>query len=296
MKIRGLVLWVLALLLLGACSGEHMTKVNPSSDRLLCWVLTTGVQAARCRTIEATWGKHCDVLIFVTSDSLEGVGLNNRSIVEVVPVVPDEGRFNLYPKTFSAWKVVYEKYRDAADYFLKADDDTFVIVPNMKAYLRDLTGKTSPLAPAWYTGAVLQHEPDQPRFGIGGAGYAVNHAGLMKLGKGIEEGVCVSKEGPEDRLFGRCMNKIGLYVISTTDEESRERQLQLPLEKRFDKAAMYQRYSKWWFKKTENQGMGENCCSRKLGTVHKIPEHLMRMYYFMFYKAERFVNKDKKQP
>jgi glycoprotein-N-acetylgalactosamine 3-beta-galactosyltransferase len=267
--------WIAALLSL-----IFFSECVAAKSRVLCWILTTAENAGRCRVIERTWGKHCDKLIFVSSNELPGV----NSTVELVPVVPHEGRMNLFPKTLAAWRLVYEKYRDEAEYFYKADDDTFVIVPNLIQYLDFLEEKNGG---AWYTGAVLQHEPDSPQFALGGAGYALNKASLMKLGQAMVTNSCLPSEGPEDRLFGACMNNMGLYITSSIDEEGRERMHQLWLEKRFNREEMRLKRMDWWRLKTQNALYGEDCCSRNLVSVHKLNESLLRMYYFAFYQVKR---------
>ena len=51
----------------------------------------------------------------------------------------EEGRDGLWGKTKRAFKHVYENYFDEYDWFMKADDDTFVIVENLKSLLSNFS-------------------------------------------------------------------------------------------------------------------------------------------------------------
>ena len=48
-----------------------------------------------------------------------------------------EGRQKLWGKTKQGFKYVYENHWDDADWFMKADDDTFVVVGNLRNLLKD---------------------------------------------------------------------------------------------------------------------------------------------------------------
>ena len=52
----------------------------------------------------------------------------------VLPGV-QEGHDNLWPKTLKAFQYIWEHHRDDADWFIKADDDTWVFVDNLRSYL-----------------------------------------------------------------------------------------------------------------------------------------------------------------
>ena len=93
--------------------------------------------------VKRTWGKRCNELIFMSSEegslSVNILSANVRIRVlspggyshtdKTLPAVAlpvGEGRENLWGKTREAYRHVWENYRDKADWFMKADDDTYV--------------------------------------------------------------------------------------------------------------------------------------------------------------------------
>ena len=77
--------------------------------------------------MKRTWGSHCDKLIFMSEKEDKHLG----AIKLEVP----EGRQGLWGKTKRGFKYVYEHHYDEYEWFMKADDDTFVIVENLKDLL-----------------------------------------------------------------------------------------------------------------------------------------------------------------
>ena len=96
--------------------------------RILCWVLTDPKQLdKRAVHVRDTWARHCDLALFMSSETnttFPTIGLNVKA-----------GRNHLAPKSKQAWIYVYEHYLNDFEYFVKADDDTFIIVENLRRYM-----------------------------------------------------------------------------------------------------------------------------------------------------------------
>lgn len=77
----------------------------------------------------------------------------------------NEGRDWLWAKTKAGLTYIWEAYRDEYDWFLKADDDTYMIMENLRYFLKDYdTSK------AYYFGCRLQYQNMKASVNFGGAG------------------------------------------------------------------------------------------------------------------------------
>jgi len=96
-----------------AADDDTIAESLRRSVRVLCWVMTTpDNHMSRAVHVQATWGRRCNVLLFVTEK--DDVGALSIMKVDVAT-----GREHLTAKTMSAFDHVYEHHRHEADWFMK---------------------------------------------------------------------------------------------------------------------------------------------------------------------------------
>ena len=137
------------------------------SNKLLCIVLTCSkLIESRGRAVRDTWSKRCDKTIFV-SDAF------NPSFDVLVPEGSVAGYDNLWATTRAAFQYVHLKFLDDFDWFLKSDDDTYVIVENLKHYLSNFESDE-----ALFFG---KHFTTQGHYMAGGPGYVLSREAVKRL-------------------------------------------------------------------------------------------------------------------
>ena len=144
-----------------------------------------------------------------------------------------EGRQNLWGKTKGGFQYCYQHHREDFDWFLKADDDTFMVIENLKEMLRPFD-TNEPI----HFG---HHFKYLGGYFAGGAGYVLSRESLRRF---VEEGitnssVCEASDGGDEdvnmgELFvwsdllslwivGACMRKLNVTHGDSRDESKRKR-------------------------------------------------------------------------
>lgn len=97
----------------------------------------------KAQFVKLSWGRRCDKLLFMSmvNEDLNKIIRNNKckcadSHLDTIALPVQEGRKYLWSKTKEAYKYIYENHMRDADWFLKADDDTYVVVENVKLMLQ----------------------------------------------------------------------------------------------------------------------------------------------------------------
>ncbi|OWF54304.1 Glycoprotein-N-acetylgalactosamine 3-beta-galactosyltransferase 1 [Mizuhopecten yessoensis] len=165
--------------------------------------------------VQNTWGKRCDKILFMGS---------NGTQVKAKHLPVKEGREYLWQKTKEAFLHIYSSHLNNYDWFLKADDDTYVIVENLRHFLRDKDQNK-----AIYFGRRFKPFVKQG-FMSGGAGYVLSRQAVRSL---VQYGNSTtsylnSKCEPttfigEDVQLGHCLEMVGVKAGDTRDSEGKER-------------------------------------------------------------------------
>ncbi|XP_060521451.1 glycoprotein-N-acetylgalactosamine 3-beta-galactosyltransferase 1-like isoform X2 [Cylas formicarius] len=181
--------------------------------RVLCWVLTTPKNhESKAKHVKATWGKRCNKLIFMSTQE-------DKDLPAVaLPVIED--RNNLWGKTKEAMRYVHQHYYDKADWFFKADDDTYAVMENMRhmLYFQNSTE-------AIYFGCKFKPLVRQG-YMSGGAGYVLSKEALRRFVKEALPDRTKCKQdntGAEDAEMGKCLEAVGVRAGDSRDPDGRHR-------------------------------------------------------------------------
>lgn len=191
-------------------TGENKSSAANSSHsiRILCWIMT-GPKYLESRTkhIRETWAKRCNKVLYMSSIKTDfpSVELN-----------VSEGRENLYWKTIRAFQYIHQHHLDEADWFLKADDDTFVVIENLR-YILSKYDTEKPL----YLGRRFTPFISQG-YMSGGAGYVLSKEALRRYIRGFSSGECTHFSTIEDMALGKCMETMKVQPADSRDTIGRQ--------------------------------------------------------------------------
>lgn len=174
-------------------------------------------------------------------------------------------------KTFAAWKYVFENHLDDADWFLKADDDTFIVMENLRHFLSSFL----PMETHFFGRNLWDRSVD---YNSGGAGYVFSKATLRKFVQVSTR--CKPESTAEDIAVAYCLKQVGVTPGETRDSLGRE--TFHPFAPDFHIIPNNIDEDSWLFKQSKWDVInGPGCCSK-----HSIAFHYTspkRMYLFNYY-------------
>lgn len=232
-------------------SDLQMQRKKSSYPRVLCFVNTISVHhKSRAQAVADTWGQRCDKLLFFSNASdtiVVGLGTSAELRYEVVQLDVPADHNHLWQKHKATLKYVHEHFRHDYDWFYKADDDAYVIMENLRTYLRrpEIVSRykreplqmghrfnlTQELVSYYIVDDRLENEWrakwERWVFNSGGPGYVMNRLYLDKLVSILPDWHCFSDRFsvmlPDDASVSFCMMWHDVYPWDTRDHRGRER-------------------------------------------------------------------------
>ena len=118
---------------------------NQEIDRSvsICCLITTSPRnfLTRAKAINDTWGPRCDRYYFISELANENLTAEQANITRELPIAQisniTRGYDHLTLKSNQAFLFAYEHHLNDSEWFVKADDDTYLIVDHLKAFLRE---------------------------------------------------------------------------------------------------------------------------------------------------------------
>ncbi|KAG7171183.1 Glycoprotein-N-acetylgalactosamine 3-beta-galactosyltransferase 1-like 10 [Homarus americanus] len=187
-----------------------------------------------------------------------------------------EGYGYLWAKTKAALTHLYH-HHPHYQWYMKADDDTFVIVENLRYFLRDL----DPDLPLYYGAKFKMHV--KQGYMSGGGGYVLSREAVKKF---VTEALQLTDQakcptntsrGSEDVQLGLCLESVGVAAGDSLDRAGKSRF--------FSNSPLSLFY---------HQPLGPDCCSRHLISFHDVSPRMMWTLEALLYRLH--IHRDLQPP
>ncbi|XP_064081538.1 glycoprotein-N-acetylgalactosamine 3-beta-galactosyltransferase 1-like [Macrobrachium nipponense] len=242
--------------------------------KVLCWILTSpSTHDKKAKHVKATWGKRCNKLIFMSS--------SNDSVLGAIDIGAGDGRDVLWGKTKKAYKYVYDHHLNEYDWFFKGDDDTYVLMENMR-YMLAAYDPTFPI----YFGSRFKKFSKQG-YMSGGGGYVLSRAAVKKFIEDALPNKLKCKEddtGAEDAEMGKCLDNIGVLAGDSRDSLGRGRFFPFTPATHL-MGGVPDWYLDYVYYKPDT---GLDCCSDTPVTFHYVSTDLMYTLEYLLYHARPY--------
>ncbi|CAF0897329.1 unnamed protein product [Rotaria sordida] len=258
---------------------HHNKTILP---RICCLILTTPVYfLTRVKAINETWAPRCDLYFFITDYNLDEMTPEEIKFAEQIPIAPIEnikvGYEHLTQKSNLAFLFAYENYLNDSEWFIKADDDTYLIVEHLKTFL----SKQNSSEPITF-GYTFQFHV-RKGYHSGGASYVLSRESLRRFYEAHNDPAanCAKDGGAEDIEIARCLRKKGVYPGKALDKENRELFHPLPFHEHFHGV-----FPDWLLKRAANPLQSHyNCCSNQTISFHYVSPDEQYLMDFLLYRA-----------
>ncbi|CAL4064018.1 unnamed protein product, partial [Meganyctiphanes norvegica] len=250
-------------------------KEFSTGAKILCYLLVGPTTHKNAVHVRDTWGQRCDKILFFST--------KKDPVLETVVLNVPEGYGFLWAKTKAAIQHLYKHYPDY-DWFIKADDDTYVIVENLRFFLNPL----DPKEPVYY--GVRFKQFVKQGYMSGGGGYALSREAVKRFVTQAlllkDQKLCPNKEkrGAEDLQLGHCMQAVGVEAGDSRDTLGLPRFFSHSPMSLYYKVAMINRLHWYWKYVWYKHDVGPDCCSPHVISFHDIDPRMMWTLETLLYR------------
>ncbi|XP_047485117.1 glycoprotein-N-acetylgalactosamine 3-beta-galactosyltransferase 1-like isoform X2 [Penaeus chinensis] len=265
--------------------------------RVLCLVVTYPAHhASHAVHIYKTWGRRCTKILFVTNaeseeeeeeekEEEEENEEEDKSVLDLpLLTVPHAtaDRSGLWNKTRDAFRHAYLHYYNDYDWFVKADDDSYFIMENLRYWLHD----KDPEIPYYYG---CHFDVIVPQgYMSGGAGYILSRGALKAFVDAGQENLTLAhSQGAEDVQMGYFMEAAGVRPGDSRDEKGRPRFFPfIPADVVVPKTKNLDYW--YWENLAHDHEQGLGCCSDTTISFHYVKKDLLYTLEFLIYHFKAY--------
>ncbi|KAK0394181.1 hypothetical protein QR680_000607 [Steinernema hermaphroditum] len=237
--------------------------------RILCLIHTaTPSHETRARAILETWAQKCHRFIFFTNSPMPS---------HVPHIVFSElaTRDHSWEKIRKVFKYAYENLYEKFDWYLRADDDAYIVMENLEKFVGRYDSNKPHLFGYRWNFYVKRG------FADGGA-YVISREALRLFYNEMKYNHTLCPEihrAEEDQEFAKCLSKISVYPSRSTDDYGKQLFHHFhPME--LESSFLFQFIVKYSFDKFEPFPVHY---SRDTISMHHLSPFEMRMYHYLLY-------------
>ncbi|CAG0900905.1 unnamed protein product [Darwinula stevensoni] len=196
-------------------SDDGLVEPGWEDLRIFCLVLTQPKRKmSHAIPIKKTWGRKCNQLLFVSTkedEELPSIGVTAKG----------ESREILWQKSREAWQYIHDHHRDGFDWYIRTDDDAYVVMENLRYFLA--SKKKEDLIAYGYK---FKRKGSGAYFS-GGPGYVMTRPAMIQMvtqALPMKNNSCLPSGGQfEDWKMGQCLENVGVTLGDDRDVEGRSR-------------------------------------------------------------------------
>ena len=172
--------------------------------------------------VRDTWSKRCDRRFFILAvEKINNTNSYNRtSDDDILYVKTKEDKFHLTIKVLRCFEYLYKHFWNQFDWILKADDDSYILVEN----LRHLLSHYNPSEPGYLGYHMKPHMHNG--YMDGGSGFVISKGAFQRLAEKCFQPTPCYKTNinfkDDDVAVGLLLQSVNVSILSSLDRSGRE--------------------------------------------------------------------------